>query len=538
VNGAYLLHQLVSRQAQAHPEARALAHPTGVLTYGALDDVSNQIARALQAAGCRRGDRVAFLLPRTPLTIAAMVGILKADCLYVPLDLRGPVTRLARVIGLCEPTVVLAGPAVEGSIRDLARNGTMHEAIRLGWMGRTPPSGPAFRNLVFNLHDVELLPKHPIDYRNGLGDPACILFTSGSTGTPRGVVTTHRNVDAFIEWAVEFFGLGPGDRLGGYTDLSFNLSTFDIHATFAAGAELHIIPDDLKLLPPKVVDLIRDSELTHWLSVPSFLEHAVRFDCLREGDLPAMRWVTWCGDVLPTPPLLHWMERIPHASFANLYGTTETTVASSCYVVPKDFRDTREQVPIGRACTGETLLVLDGNLRPVPRGETGHLYIGGSGLSPGYWRDPEGTREVFLLDPGCRNPSARVYRTGDLARVDDDGNVHFLGREDQQIKTRGFRVELGEVEAALRSLPGIAACAVVGFVREGFPGKLIGCAYVPSDGGSISTRDVRQRVAELLPDYMLPLGWKAVDHLPLSDRGKVDRMRIQRWIEEEDKAYV
>jgi amino acid adenylation domain-containing protein len=442
VNGAYLLHQLVSHQAQAHPEALALTHPKGVLTYGALDDVSNQIARALRGAGCRRGDRVAFLLPRTPLTIAAMVGILKADCIYVPLDLRSPVTRLAKVIGLCEPTVVLAGPAVEGSIRDLARNGTTRERIRLGWMGRAPPSGPAVRNLAFNLNDVELLPKHPIDCRNGLGDPAYILFTSGSTGTPKGVVITNRNVDTFIEWAVEFFGLGPGDRLGGYTELSFDLSTFDIHATFAAGAELHIIPDELKLLPPKVVDLMRNSELTHWLSVPSFLEHAVRFDCLRPGDLPAMRWVTWCGDVLPTPPLLHWMERLPHASFANLYGPTETTVASGCYVVPKDFRDPRKPVPIGRACTGETLLVLDRDLRPVPRGEAGHLYIGGSGLSPGYWRDPERTREVFLLDPGCRNPSARIYRTGDLARVDDDRNVHFLGREDQSTKTRGLRVEL------------------------------------------------------------------------------------------------
>jgi amino acid adenylation domain-containing protein len=536
VNGGYPLHQTVSGQAQAHPEALALAHPTGALTYGALDDVSNQIARALRGAGCRRGDRVAFLLPRTPLTIAAMVGILKADCIYVPLDLRSPVSRLARVIGLCEPTVVLAGPAVEGSLRELAGNGAIDETVRLGWMGRAPPSGPAFRNLAFNLHDVELLPKDPVAGRNGLGDPAYILFTSGSTGAPKGVVITHRNVDTFIEWAVGFFGLGPGDRLGGYTELSFDLSTFDIYATFAAGAELHIIPDEIKLLPPKVVNIMRDSELTHWLSVPSFLEHAVRFDCLRAGDLPAMKWVTWCGDVLPTPPLLHWMERLPHTSFANLYGPTETTVASSHYVVPKDFRDPKQPVPIGRACTGETLLVLDRDLRPVPRGETGHLYIGGSGLSSGYWRDPERTREAFLLDPGCRNPSARIYRTGDLARVDEDGNAHFLGREDQQIKTRGFRVELGDVEATVRSLPEITACSVVGFSRQGVPGKLIGCAYVPSDGAPVSTNGVRDRVAGLLPDYMRPVRWKSVDELPLSDRGKVDRMRIQRWMEEEETA--
>ncbi len=533
MSGILLLQQWVSRAASQRPDARALVHPAGGLTYGALDEVSNQIARALREAGCSRGDRVAFLLPRTPMTIAAVIGILKADCVYVPLDLRSPVSRLASVIEQCSPKVLLAGPDTEGPIRELAAAGAFEAGTRLGWMGRFWPTGPSLPNASFHLTDIEGLPKHAQDSANGPDDLAYILFTSGSTGAPKGVTITHRNVTTFIKWAVAFFDLGPDDRIGGYTELSFDLSTFDIYASFAAGAELHVVPEELKLLPPKIVSLMRDSKLTHWLSVPSFLEHAVRFGSLRQGDLPCMKWVTWCGDVLATPALLHWMQRLPHVSFANLYGPTETTVASSCYVIPEDFQDPKTRIPIGRACAGEELFVLNEELVPVPAGEVGELYIGGSGLSPGYWNDPDQTRDVFLPDPFCRNPSARIYRTGDLARMDPEGQAHFLGRRDQQIKTRGFRVETGEVEAALRSLSEIASCAVVGFSPKDSPGKLMGCAYVPSDGGSPTAMELRQRLGRFLPDYMIPVQWKAVHRLPLSDRGKVDRQVIRQWMEGE-----
>ena len=528
-----LLHQWVNRAASRRPETRALVHPAGVLTYGALDELSNQLARALRESGCSRGDRVAFLLPRSPMTIAAVIGILKADCIYVPLDLRSPVSRLAGVIELCEPKVVLAGPATEAPIRELVAAGAFSPGVRLGWMGRSWPSGPSLPNAGFHMAEIESLPKHALDSWNRPDDLAYILFTSGSTGTPKGVAITHRNVTTFIQWALEFFDLGPQDRIGGYTELSFDLSTFDIHASFAAGAELHVVPEELKLLPPKIVGLMRDSELTHWLSVPSFLEHAVRFDCLRPDDLPAMKWVTWCGEVLSTPSLLHWMKRLPHVSFANLYGPTETTVASSCYVIPKDFDDPKAPIPIGRACSGEQLLVLNDELTPVPSGEVGDLYIAGSGLSPGYWKEPERTRDVFLSDPFCRNPSARIYRTGDLARTDEDGQVHFLGRRDQQIKTRGFRVEPGDVEVAMRSLPEVASCAVVSFSTKDRSDKLMGCAYVPSNERVPTTKELRESLGRLLPDYMIPVRWKAVNRLPLSDRGKVDRLLIQQWMEED-----
>jgi len=542
-----LLQEWVVRAADARPDTRAVVHPDAALTYEALERASNRLARTLVESGCGRGDRVAFLLPRSPMTIAAIVGILKADCMYVPLDLRSPGRRLASVVKKCEPTVLLAGPATKDRLQALIREGGM-EGVRLGWMGREEPAGPivaddpeeveavsrVLKSPAFTLADVESLPPDPPEWRNGPEDPAYILFTSGTTGTPKGVVITHRNVITFIEWAVRHFGLVSTDRLGGYTELTFDLSTFDIYATFAAAAELHVIPDELKLLPPKVVELMRKSELTHWLSVPSFLEYVVRFDSLKRGDLPTMKWVTWCGDILPTSALLYWMDRLPHASFANLYGPTETTVASSYYEVPWTPPDPATPIPIGRACDGEELLILDDDLRPVPTGEVGHLYIRGAGLSPGYWRDPERTKEVFLPDPNLfrKWPDARIYRTGDLARMDEEGNAHFHGREDQQIKTRGFRVELGEVEAALNSLPEIESCAVVGFDAREAPGKLMGCAYVAPGDDALPGHRLKRRLTEVLPDYMIPIRWLAVDRLPLNDRGKVDRRKLQELMEE------
>lgn len=535
------LHEWVTKAAEVRPEAGALRHPDATMTYLTLERASNRVARLLREAGCRRGDRVAFLLPRSPMTIAVMVGILKADCIYVPLDLRSPGARLAGVVEKCQPKMVIAGPATEEETRDLARAGGLDRRRLLGWMGREPPAFPlapehqerTVDSPAFTLDDVESLPAERPDSRATPGDAVYILFTSGSTGTPKGVVITHRNVATFIEWAIRHFELGPLDRLGGYTELTFDLSTFDIYATFAAGAELHLIPDELKLLPPKVVEHMRAADLTHWLSVPSFLDYVARFDSLRPHDLPSMKWVTWCGDVLPTPALHYWMERLSNASFANLFGPTETTVASTCFDVRRPLADKTTPVPIGRPCDGEEVLVLDDELKPVGPGEVGHIHIRGAGVSPGYWRDPERTREVFLPDPFGNVPGARLYRTGDLGRFDAEGNLRFLGREDDQVKTRGFRVELGEVETTLRALPEIEECAVVGFTRNGAAGKLLACAYVPAQGrGSVRTH-VKSRVRELLPDYMIPVRWKAVERIPLNDRGKVDRRTIQAWMEEE-----
>jgi acyl-coenzyme A synthetase/AMP-(fatty) acid ligase len=255
-----------------------------------------------------------------------------------------------------------------------------------------------------------------------------------------------------------------------------------------------------------------------------------KFEAVRQGDFPALRRLLWCGEVLPTPTLRYWMPRLPHVTFTNLYGPTETAIASTYYTVPHCPGDDREPIPIGRPCGGEDVLLLDDALAPTPAGEIGEICIRGVGLSPGYWRDPERTAQVFVELPGSDAPGGRVYRTGDLGRMDENGLLYFLGRKDSQIKSRGYRIELGEIEAALESLGLLRECAVVALPGEGFEGTAIGCGYVPSGAEPITPLTLRQALARLLPTYMLPARWLEFDQLPRNANGKIDRREIRERI--------
>jgi acyl-coenzyme A synthetase/AMP-(fatty) acid ligase len=251
------------------------------------------------------------------------------------------------------------------------------------------------------------------------------------------------------------------------------------------------------------------------------------FDVVRQDDFPALRRVLFAGEVLPTPTLIHWMRRLPHVQFTNLYGPTETTIVSSYYTVPRCPADEREPIPIGSACGGEELMVLDEQLRPVAPGDMGDLYIRGVGVSPGYWRDLEKTRSVFLPWRDGASTHDRIYKTGDLARRGADGLFHYVGRADTQIKSRGYRIELGEIETALHSLPGLRESAVVAIKSEGFEGWLICCAYVPASDIGVSMKNLRKGLAGLLPAHMLPARWMRYDVLPKNDNGKIDRPRLR-----------
>jgi acyl-coenzyme A synthetase/AMP-(fatty) acid ligase len=250
---------------------------------------------------------------------------------------------------------------------------------------------------------------------------------------------------------------------------------------------------------------------------------------VRQGDFPELRRVLWCGEVLPTPALIYWMSRLPHVRFTNLYGPTETTIASSFYTVPACPDDPQASIPIGEPCAGEQLLVLDDAGQPVEPGEIGSLYIGGVGLSPGYWRDPAKTAAVFVQRVDDRRQ--RIYNTGDLARLGDDGLVYFCGRADSQIKSRGYRIELGEIEAALNAVAGIEEGAIVALQTGGFEGSTICCAYVPRTACDLSPISLRRELSKALPGYMLPARWLQFEAFPRNANGKVDRPRLRQAFE-------
>jgi amino acid adenylation domain-containing protein len=518
-----MLQQWVTKQAEARPDAVALVMKHERLTYGELEDVSNRLAHLLREAGCVRGDRVGFLMPKTPTAIVCQLGILKADCCYVPMDSSSPAPRLAKIVEACEPGVILAAGPVAKLLDELLSESRLPTAPLIGWMDEELGSASNFQP-AFSRADLARYSAASVDCQNTSDEAAHILFTSGSTGVPKGVVITHSNVIHFVEWAVDYFGINANDRISGHPPLHFDLSTFDIFGTFAAGAQLHLVPAELNLLPNKISEFIHASELTQWFSVPSLLNYMAKLDAVKPHDFPTLRRLLWCGEVFPTPGLRYWMQRLPHVQFTNLYGPTEATIASSFYTVPQCPASDDEPIPIGRGCDGEELLVLDEQLKPVPTGEIGDLYIRGVGLSPGYWHDEEKTAAVFLPNPN--DPADRLYRTGDLAQVGADDLVYFLGRADSQIKSRGYRIELGEIETALNGLGTLRECAVVAIETGGFEGATICCAYVQAEN-ELTPATLRQALSQRLPSYMLPARWLALEKLPKNANGKIDRRSLK-----------
>jgi amino acid adenylation domain-containing protein len=442
-----LLYAPITAQAALRPDAPAIVSDGEQLTYGELEESSNRLARLLRAAGCSRGDRVCVLMPKGAAVVTAILGVLKADAIWVPIDPASSAAGVRRILASCESKWILASDTHVEVLDELFEDAEFAATHMVGWLSRTKIDGRGFR-AAFTWTDLDIYSSAPMHCASGPDDAAHILFTSGSTGVSKGVVVTHRNVLSFLRWAKPHFGTSADDRVSWHSPLHFNLTTFDIFGTLGAGAALYPVPPDLGVLPHRLAEFIRDTELTQWFSLPSVLSYMANFEALRYGDFPSVRRILWCGKGLPTPTLIYWMQRVSHSTFTALYGPTEAAIASSYFTVPACPEDKDLAIPIGRAYPGAELLVLDDMLRPLPAGEIGDLYIGGVGVSPGYWRDGKKTRDAFLPNPLNGSPGDRIYRTGDLARIGLDGFVYYVGRADVQTKSRVYRVDVGEAGIA------------------------------------------------------------------------------------------
>jgi len=523
------LQKLVSAQAERTPDNRALVFNDAEISYAQLEERSNRLARMLSDQGCRSGDRIALFVPKSIEAIVGMLGVLKAGCAYVPIDLESPTARVRRIFDACEPAAALVAAAGSELLHDcLAGSASPVRIVS------TTPGEPGDNRIQSHIDfsALDSFDSGPLDAGTGRGDLAHLLFTSGSTGTPKGVMITHGNVLAFVDWATRYFATAAEDQISGHPPLHFDLSTFDIFGSLSRGATLHLVPPQLNLLAPKLAEWMRTSRLTQWFSVPSILTYMAKFDVVQNDDFPEMKRLLWCGEVLPTPTLRYWMERLPHVSFTNLYGPTEATIASSFYTMERPPADEREDIPIGSPCDGEELvLVEDDSLKPAPPGSIGEICIRGVGLSPGYWRDAEKTSQMFLADPD--KPSSRVYKTGDLGRIDERGLFRYIGRTDSQIKSRGHRIELGEIETALNGLGCLRESAVVGVDTGGFEGTMICCAFASDPLDNVTPVILRRQLAAIIPSYMLPARWHSYDRLPKNANGKIDRSKIREAFKQE-----
>jgi amino acid adenylation domain-containing protein len=519
------IQDLVSAQADRRPEAPAIVAGDEVMSFELVETQSTQLARALRESGCRRGDRVCVLTPKTPAAIMAIIAIYKADCVYVPLDISSPAPRLAKIFKAADPQCTLIASSTKAPFGALLRAVGATSPVLVGSLDAGAVEGEEFRSS-FSMADLARVPVERLSYRNWPDDTAHLMFTSASTGTPKGVMITHAAVRQFVLWANHYFGVRREDRHSGHSPLALDLSILDVFGTLAAGACLYPVAPDLNVFPNRLAAFMRSSALTQWCSVPSVMSYMAQLDVLEFNDFPQLKRVMWCGDVLPTRALRYWMLRLPHVKFTNLYGPTEATIASSCYTLPECPRDESVQVPIGEARAGTELLILDPRLQLLPPNEHGELYIRGGGLSPGYWNDESATARAFIPNPHSDDPSDRLYRTGDLAHVGRDGLVYFEGRADSQIQSRGHRIDLGEIEAALRAVPCLIDSAVVAIKSDGFEGTNICCAYAPQPGVEVTPAVLRRLLSELLPPYMLPSHWKAYQRLPLNAQGRLDRLQV------------
>jgi amino acid adenylation domain-containing protein len=519
-----LIFDPLAGHAERAPEHTAVLYRQQRLSYGALESESNRLAHLLRAHGTAPGDRVCLAIPKSPTAVMAAIGILKAGAICVPLDLQSPAPRIASVIAQCEPRVVLGCAATSALLESLVAERSGRPEFILGWLDDAAAPVP----VGFRASDLASVVSTRLDPARREEDCAYVLFTSGTTGRPKGVMVTHAGILRFNEWATRHFAMTAADRVSGNFALNFDPSLFDIYATLMSGATLVQVPPELHLLPLALAEFIRSAELTLWWSVPAVLSYLVKFDAVRQDDFRTLTRMLWAGEVCPTPVLRHLMQRLPHATFTNLYGPTEASLCSTYHQVPAIPASDDEDIPIGVACPGEEVAVLDEELIPVPEGTVGELHISGVGLTLGYWRNDAETTRAFVHKDG-----KRWYKTGDLGRI-DQGLVRYRGRLDSQVKVRGYRIELGEIEAVAAGLAvdGLEEVCIVAI--SGRDGTLICCAYAAREGQTVALDLMRGKLAERLPPYMLPARWRAYAQLPRNGNGKLDRPRLKSDFAEQE----
>lgn len=511
--------RLLEGAARRHPERPAVAAAGGpALSWAELERASAGVAGALQKLGVVRGDRVGLYLPKSRESVVGLWGVLRAGAAYVPIDPAQPPARAVRVAVDSGMRALVASAELAPGVAALCEARPELAVLQLHGDGevaggaRRPGPPEAFARC----------PLHPRDL-------AYVLYTSGSTGQPKGVAVSHGAALAFAEWAAETFGLGPEDVLGNHAPFHFDLSTFDVFASAAAGARCVVLDDETARFPAACVDAAAEEGIRVWYSVPGALRRMLSAGGLARRELPALRTVLFAGEAFPVEELRALQAALPGRALFNLYGPTETNVCTF-WPVPDLSEWAEPAIPIGFDCESCEGVAVGEDLRPVGQGEVGELLVGGGTLMEGYWGDAERTARVFVADPRRPEGGGRFYRTGDLVSRRPDGSWAFHGRRDHMVKVRGYRVELGEVETALLRCREVREAAVVAAPREVGGARETGLvAFVagPPEEERAAPGRIRREAATWLPKYMIPAEIRVVGALPTTSTGKVDRQALR-----------
>lgn len=494
--------------------------------YGMALSLVSEIDRSDPAPAIRFGG---VLASRSVDAYSAILALLFSGKAYVPLNPKFPTERNKRIADISGFRVLIVGKEGEQAARELLPVVKEKMLVVLSGYPCLPDwtmSLPNHRFVCLSRDVATLRRPHPVEPE----DTAYILFTSGSTGVPKGVPITHRNVVSYLSATRERYKPTERDRFSQYFDLTFDLSVHDMFLCWSSGACLYSLPE-MPILGLR--DFIRNHELTFWFTVPSTVGFMRKLRILKKDIFPSLRWSLFCGEPLSCDCAQAWQDAAVNSVVENLYGPTEATIAITAYrwiAGAMKNEISHGIVPIGAPFPGQYAMVADNDLAPLPGGSEGELCLAGSQLSPGYWRNPSETTARFADSPGEDGVVRRWYRTGDLVRWDRKSGLIYLGRLDRQIKILGFRVEIQEVEHVIRQVAATDLVAVLGWPRteSGADGLV---AFV--SGSSFDSARIIAGCRERLPDYMVPKRIIEIDSMPLNSNGKIDYRALEQSLEKD-----
>lgn len=485
------------------PDKTAFAEEGKAVTFGELQRQAKALATQMLDNGLFKKPVVVYMEKGVDVLVSFM-GAAYSCNFYSPIDVDMPASRVNKILEVLKPALVITTAALKETFLNYDYQGgflLFEEACHAD----------------ISEEKIEAARRRGIDT-----DLLYVLFTSGSTGVPKGVTITHRSVIDYIDWVTETFDITEKDSFGNQAPFYFDNSILDIYSTLKSGATTWIIPKNLFAQPVLLLEYLKEKKINTIFWVPSALIVVAKLKAFRNVDLSdTLKRVLFCGEVMPNKQLNVWRKFLPEALYANLYGPTEITDACTYYIVDREFSDD-EPLPIGIPMANTDILVLNEKDEPVTGDEVGELCVRGTSLSMGYYNNPEKTREAFVQNPLNPFVPETIYRTGDLVKYNEHGEIIYLSRKDFQIKHMGHRIELGEIETAVSSLEEISLCCCLYDEKKQ---KIV--LFLE---GELEKAYINERISKLVPEYMLPNKVISLPQMPINANGKIDRVKLKELL--------
>lgn len=451
-----------------------------------------------------RNQPIPVFLPKSAQNIVADIGILYSANAYANLDIKSPPQRLKGMLQNLNPALIVTSAAHVPALKALEIPEEKLLLIEQAMVSETAYDNSLLLKRLDSIIDT---------------DPYCIIHTSGSTGIPKGVALNHRNTIDFVDWAFDRLGLDGSEIMGSLAPIYFDAYTLEFCTMLAKGATWVVVPEQLAMFPPKLVEFVATQPINFIFWVPTIMVNIANLDLLEKFKLERVTKVFFIGEVFPTKHLNYWRRHLPKAMFVNLYGPIEITVACTYYIVDREFSD-EDKLPVGFPCRNTEILILNEQNQLAKIDEHGEICVRGSSLALGYYNNAERTAKGFIQNPLNPHYPELIYRTGDSGYWNSRGEIMFLGRKDFQIKHMGYRIELGEIEHAVLQVDGIRNCCVVYNQNK----KEIALFYESDD--ELTPGFIREKLSPLVPKYMLPSVFSWMQQMPRNPNGKIDRAKL------------